>query len=173
MMGHMGEDATKKAASELNMVITTKPEVCEHCATGKAKQKAVPQVTQGEPLKQGERRMFLDLASVKKKKGQPNVYKSHWRMMIDEKSGRKYSQFFKKKSEMVEPTCVMLKALADSGKAMTHLRMDNAGENKSLQERCTSADWQLSIAKHEYTARDTPQQNSPVEVGFTTILKRA
>jgi hypothetical protein len=51
------------------------------------------------------------------------------------------------------------------------IRLDNAGENKSLKQRCDSKDWQLGI-KFEFTARDTPQQNSLAEVGFATIANR-
>ena len=40
-----------------------------------------------------------------------------------------------------------------------------------MEKRCASADWKLGI-EFEYTAQDTPQQNSMVEVGFTTIRNR-
>jgi hypothetical protein len=53
-----------------------------------------------------------------------------------------------------------------------YLRMDNAGENKSLADRMKHKDWKLPIIV-EWTARDTPQQNSPVEVGFSTLSGRA
>jgi hypothetical protein len=52
------------------------------------------------------------------------------------------------------------------------LRMDNAGENKELAERLTHKDWKLPIIV-EWTARDTPQQNSPAEVEFSTLAGRA
>ena len=54
---------------------------------------------------------------------------------------------------------------------MITVRCDNAGENIALEKRSSSAIWQLNI-DFEYTARDTPQENSYVEVGFATILKR-
>ena len=50
-------------------------------------------------------------------------------------------------------------------------KLDNAGENKMLEEQCKSADWKLNI-KFEYTARNTPQHNHLVEVGFATIAGR-
>ena len=58
------------------------------------------------------------------------------------------------------------------GSPVTHLRMDNAGENKKLIEMCGSAKWKLGIKKFELTARDTPQQNALAEIGFTTIRNR-
>jgi hypothetical protein len=48
--------------------------------------------------------------------------------------------------------------------------MDNAGENKLLQQRCESKDWQFAI-KYEYTGRDTPQHNHMAELGFATLGK--
>eukprot|EP00957_Ditylum_brightwellii_P176303 13424614-Ditylum_brightwellii.AAC.1 len=48
------------------------------------------------------------------------------------------------------------------------IRCNNTGENKLLEKRSNSADWKLNI-NFEYTARDTPQQNSLAEVSFVTI----
>ncbi|KAL7579260.1 hypothetical protein ACA910_011419 [Epithemia clementina (nom. ined.)] len=50
--------------------------------------------------------------------------------------------------------------------------MDNAGENKKLEERMKSKDWKLNI-EVEYTAARTPQQDWPAEVGFYTLMNRA
>ena len=49
--------------------------------------------------------------------------------------------------------------------------MDNAGENKLLEQRSGSADWKLGL-KYEFTARDTPQQNHLAELGFSVIANR-
>jgi hypothetical protein len=49
--------------------------------------------------------------------------------------------------------------------------MDGAGENKMLQARSDSSDWKLNI-KFEITARDTPQHNHLVELGFATLATR-
>jgi hypothetical protein len=46
--------------------------------------------------------------------------------------------------------------------------MDNAGENKLLQQRCESKDWQFVI-NYEYTGRYTPQHNHMAELGFPTL----
>ena len=51
-------------------------------------------------------------------------------------------------------------------------RCDNAGENIKMEDRLGSADWKLTV-EFEYTARDTPQQNSHAEVGITTLLLRS
>ena len=74
---------------------------------------------------------------------------------------------------MIEPTCILFKEWKDMGKEVTHLRMDNSGENMALIDRCQNSDWKLRIKKYELTARDTPQQNSLVEVGCGTLYNRA
>jgi hypothetical protein len=51
------------------------------------------------------------------------------------------------------------------------LRMDNDGENKLLQQRFESKDWQFSM-KYEYTGRDTPQHNHMAELGFATWVNK-
>jgi hypothetical protein len=89
--------------------------------------------------------------------------------MVHERTQLKFSNFFKMKNGMVEPTCEQFqKWKQNGGKAVTHLRLDNAGENKLLQKRCESSNWKFDI-KFKYTARDTPQQNSLAKVGFATI----
>ena len=59
-----------------------------------------------------------------------------------------------------------------AGKSVKCIRMDNGGENKLLVKRLNSKDWKL-YPKIEYTARDTPQHNHLVEVGFATIGNQA
>jgi hypothetical protein len=48
------------------------------------------------------------------------------------------------------------------------LRMDNAGENKLLQHKYESKDWQFAMT-YEYTVRDTPHHNHLDELGFDTL----
>ena len=80
--------------------------------------------------------------------------------------------FYQHKSDMVEPSCVKFNKWHHHGVGITKLCMDNAGENKILKERLQSSDWKLPI-NVEFTARDTPQQNSPVEVKQATIFNCA
>ena len=72
---------------------------------------------------------------------------------------------------MEQPTCEQLNKWHQAKLGVTHLRMDNAGENKLFQQNIEGKDWKLPITT-EYTARDTPQQNSIAEVGFATIANR-
>ena len=45
---------------------------------------------------------------------------------------------------------------------------DNVGENNLLEARVNSVAWLLGL-KFEYNSRSTPQQNSKLEVGFSTF----
>jgi len=58
-----------------------------------------------------------------------------------------------------------------NGRAVEKIRLDNAEENKLLQKCSKCADWKLGI-DYEFTARDTPQQNSLSEVAFATLANR-
>ena len=173
-LGHCSEEATKKAAKQIGIELTPGSlGACESCAIGKAKQKNVPKTTESEQREDGgKRRLYLDISSIKNKKGQAVVYHRHWHMMVFGGFNLKFSTFFKQKSSMIEPTCAKLKKWAQLGLGADIVRMDNAKENKKLAARMQSVDWQLPI-EVEYTARATPQQNSAVEVGFATMANRA
>ena len=73
---------------------------------------------------------------------------------------------------MVEPMCEMLHHWLQSGKIVNKLQMNNAGKNKKLASRLQSADWKI-LVEILYTARDTPQQNSAVEVAFYALTNKA
>jgi hypothetical protein len=174
--GHMGEDATRKAAKALGITITPGSlGPCESCAAGKAKQKNLPKSSYDDEPKAKEEnivRAFTDIASLKNHKGKPTVTYPHWSIVvIDEEIQLKVSNFYKSKDAMVEPLCERMNRWKESGRAITNMRLDNAGENKLLKKRSDSKDWKLGI-KFEFTARDTPQQNSIAEVAFSTIADR-
>jgi hypothetical protein len=134
-LGHSSEDNTRKTAKQLGWEITPgtlRP--CESCAAGKAKQKNVPKLSDGEPAEEGKIRIYLDIATVKRQEGQPKASKPNWRIMVDERTQLKFSDFFKTKNAMVEPTCEQFQKWKDNGKAVTFVRLDNAGENKLLKK---------------------------------------
>ena len=119
--------------------------------------------------KLGQRWEFLDIATARKKKGMPVPLRPNWRILVvDQEIQIKFSKFFRHKNDMVQPTCKQLNKWHQAKLGVTHLRMDNVGENKLLQQNIEGKDWKLPITT-EYTARDTPQQNSIAEVGFATI----
>ena len=154
----MNEDRTRLTAKTLGWSI--KPgnfEVCVAGAKAKAKQINVPKITRHIKGSKEEPHVFLDLCTVKNKSGQVELTKTNWRIMVDECTEMKFSDFFVKKSDMVEPTCQQLQKWKQAGLGAKFIRLDNAGENKKLQQRAESADWKLDI-NVEFTARNTPQQ---------------
>ena len=95
----------------------------------------------------------------------------YWRLIVDEKTGYKITHFYKNKDLMVTPTCELFQKLKNQGTPVQAIRMDNAGENKSLVKALNGKNWQL-YPKIEFTAKNTPQQNHLVEVGFATLYGR-
>jgi hypothetical protein len=171
-IGHGDERSTRKAAEALDIVITRGTmQPCEACTIAKAKQKNVPKESEHVKAIDGERRIFLDISTIKKVKNGPSVTKPNWRIMVDEKSSLKFSEFFQTKDGMVEPTCEQLHKWKEAGIPVKFIRMDNAGENGKLQARAQSSDWKLNITC-EYTARDTPQQNHLAELGFASLANK-
>ena len=172
-MGHLGEAATRATAKNLGWVLKGPVIPCAACAAGKAKQKSVPQVSEADPLEKGKNRAYVDICPIKPKPGEKKITKPNWRMIVlNDDIQYKVSDFYQKRSDMVEPSCVKLREWRNKGKHVTNLRMDNAGENKSLKDRVNSADWKLDVEEVEFTSRDSPQQNHLVEIGFTTIADR-
>ena len=173
-LAHIGEADTRKIVTYLkNWNVTGVAGKCKSCEVAKAKQKALQQVAVSEPLKEGERRVHLDLCLVKARpleqgKPAPLLPQPNWSLVVDEATLYKNTQFFATKKEIEEANCVLFKKWESQGTKVTHVPMDGTGENWMLQKRAESADWKLRIL-FEYTAQSTPQQNSQVEVGFATL----
>ena len=122
--GHADEDETRQTAEALGVKITRgKMKPCPACAAAKAKQKSVPKISDHVPATEGERRIFLDISTVKKPKDLPAVIRPNWRIMVDERTQMKFSAFFEKKNAMVEPTCVQLNKWKDANKMVKYIRM--------------------------------------------------
>ena len=62
---------------------------------------------------------------------------SNWRIMVDECTGMQFTDFFAKKSDMIEPTCQQLHKWKQAGLAVKFIRLDNAGENKNFKHKQT------------------------------------
>jgi hypothetical protein len=174
LLGHMGEDMTRKTAKHLGWQITRGTlQTCESCAIGKAKQRNVPKISDHVTSKVNGERVFLDIATIKGEKDgvTPNA-KKNWRIMVDERTQMKFSLFCETKDGMVIPTLDQLVRWNKSGMHVKYIRLDNAGENKKLQKISDSKDYQMNI-QFEFTARNTPQQNHLSELGFTVLINRA
>lgn len=171
--GHANEEATRKTAKHLGIKISQgKMGVCEGCSVAKAKQKNVTKQNETHVKSQifGER-IFLDISTIRAQESTP-MTKPNWRIMVDEATNFKISDFYDTKAGMVEPTCELLNKWKQNNKIVKFIRMDNAGENLKLRARAESVDWKLNVT-FEMTARDTPQQNHLAELGFATLINKA
>ena len=178
---HTNMDSVRATCKHLNWKITRgslKP--CESCGIGKAKKKNIP--VHDEPLHHDDetRRMFLDLHTLKDKDGNIlTMTNPHMCMKALAPMNLKLPTFHPTKNSMCEPTCSQLHRWKEAGHGITHLRMDNAGENKKLAKMMNGQQWKLDI-EPEFTARDTPQENHLAEISITkanqgavTLLHRA
>ena len=138
---------------------------CEACAEDKTNQKSlnkktivINKVVKHVTIPNGiNEKASLDISTIKAPKGvRVNVTKPQWRILIDHRTMMKFSDFYCKKSDMVEPTCELFNKWKEERKPVKQLRCDNAGENISLEKRQASAAWKMNI-KFEYTAKHTPQ----------------
>jgi len=110
----------------------------------------------------------VDISSIKPPKDVPAIPIANWRIVVDECRNFKVSHFFQRKDQMAEATCELLKQWRDKEIKTKFIRMDNAGENKLLEQRGKSKDWQFDWVV-EYTPRDTPQHNHMAELGFAVL----
>ena len=176
-LGHGNEKDDKLTAKHLNIkVINGQLKPCAPCNTGKAKQKAVPKKSSREKSTTPGEMIYLDISTLvppNQIKDKVKVRRSNWRLIVDAATNLGFSGFYDKKSDMIEPTCAMIHKWRQEGKSIKIIRCDNAGENYALEKRMKSSDWKLGDVQFEYTARATPQQNSPVEKKFDTIYGKA
>jgi hypothetical protein len=138
-LGHSNEDATRTTADVIGMKLRKGGMgTCLACTIGKAKQKNAKKKSEGNKIKEPGGRVYLDISTVKDKKGQSKIKKNNWRIMVDKSTNLKISHFYAKKDGMVEHTCELIKKLKNMEIEIKILRMDNAGESKLLQQRCES-----------------------------------
>ena len=165
LLGHPDEKTTKANAKELKWkLITNTMPLCGACSLAKAKAKGVPKTAKHKAEKPGDR-LFVDISGPYKKS---QAEASYWMLIVDDFSGKMWSSFMKKKSEMVFKMREFLKLMRVKDIKPKYIRCDNAGENlKSLQT--LSQEFPFDI---ETTAPHTPQPNGKVERAFATLLNK-
>ena len=67
----------------------------------------------------------------------------YWRLIVDEKTGYKISNFYEAKNGMVTPTCELFQKWKNETKPVELLRMDKAGENVKLVKTLNNNHWKL------------------------------
>ena len=168
MTGHTGEYLMKTTADYFGIKLTGKLEPCETCAQAKIRQANVPKKKEKQVPSRPGYRLFIDISSFKH---ESMGGKRHWLIVVDEFSNCSHSFFLKRKSDQIELLPVWIKELkAKYGIDIKYIRLDNSGENRSLQQEC---DKQNLVIIFEFTAPGTPQQNSVVERKIPTLMGRS
>ena len=94
-LGHIGEDMARAVAKHLKIPLKRgNMKSCKACGVVKAKQKSAPKKSTHMPATDKEIRVYLDIASTKKRKDQKQQKKPHWRLIVDERTHLKFSKFF-------------------------------------------------------------------------------
>ena len=113
-------------------------------------------------------RVFIDICSFKQVSRGGN---RHWLIVVDEFSDCTHSFFLNKKSDQIKIMPMWIRGLQKKYNIeIKRIRLDNSGENRSLQKECDKANLGIIF---EFTAPGTPQQNSVAEKRIPTLMGRA
>ena len=168
MTGHTGEHLLRTTAENMGIKLTGKLEPCEICAQAKIRQANIPKKKEKQPPTRPGYRLFIDISSFKH---ESMGGKRHWLIAVDEFSDCSHSFFLKRKSDQIVMIPIWLKRLkARYGIDVKYIRLDNSGENRSLQKECEKQNLGIIF---EFTAPGTPQQNSVVERKIPTLIGRS
>ena len=134
MTGHTGEHLLKPTANYMKLKLVGRLPPCEACAKAKIRQRNVQKKKiKKMPTKPGYR-VFIDISSFKQVSRGGN---KHWLIVVDEFSDYTHSFFLKKKSDQIKILPVWIKGIAKKHRIeIKRIRLDNSGENKSLQKEC-------------------------------------
>ena len=113
-------------------------------------------------------RVFMDICSFMQVS---RVGNRHWLIVVDEFSDYTHSFFLKRKSDQIQIVLIWIRILSKKHNIeIKRIRLDNSGENRSLQKECDKANLGITF---EFTAPGTPQQNSVAERRMPTLMGRA
>ena len=141
---------------------------CETCAKAKIRQRNIPKKKLKQlPTRPGYR-IFIDISSFKHTSRGGN---RHWLIVVDEFSDCVHSFFLNKKSDQIKILPMWIKGIEKKHRIeIKRIRLDNSGENKSLQKECDKQNLGIIF---EFTAPGTPQQNSIAERRIPALMGRA
>ena len=195
--GHTGEHILRPTANYMRLKLTGKLAPCEVCAQAKIRQRNVPKKKMKKSPTRPGYRVFMDICSFKQVSRGGN---KHWLIVVDEFSDCTHSFFLNKKSNQIKMIPMWIRGLSKKYKIeIKMIRLDNSGENRSLQKeydkanlgykieikmiRLDNSGENRSLQKEydkanlgiifEFTAPGTPQQNSVEERRIPTLMGRA
>ena len=157
LVGHPGEDITRRTAQVAGLRLTGKWNACEKCSEARVLRHAVPKSTETRADKRAGR-VFIDLAGpfhVESLAG------SRFAMLcVDDFSRYKIVAFMAKKSDATAVLrAIIAKYFAPAGLNIGVIRTDNGGEFQGAFQSLLA---ELGI-KHERTPPYTPQYNGVAE----------
>ena len=162
--GHTEEHLLRTTADYMGIKLTGKLEPCETCAQAKIRQANVPKKKEKQVPSRPGYRLFIDISSFKH---ESMGGKRHWLIVVDEFRDCSHSFFLKRKSGQIELFPIWIKELkAKYGIDIKCIKLDNSGENRSLQKGCDGIIF-------EFSAPGTPQQKSVVERKIPTLMGRS
>ena len=166
--GHTGEHLLRPTANYVRIKLTGKLAPCEVCAQAKITQANIPKNKMKKLPTRPEYRVFIDICSFKQVSRDGN---RHWLIVVDEFSDSTHSFFLRRKTDQIKLMPMWIKGLSKKyGIEIKRIRLDNSGENKSLQKECNKGNLGVIF---EFTAPGTPQQNSVAERRIPTLMGRA
>ena len=140
----------------------------QNMCTSKIRQANIPKKKEKQVPSRPGYRIFIDMSSFKH---ESMGGKRHWLIVVDEFSDCSHSFFLKKKSDQIVMIPIWINGLkAKYGIDVKYIRLDNSGENRSLQKECEKQNLAIIF---EFTAPGTPQQNSVVERKIPTLMGRS
>ena len=166
--GHTGEHLLRPTANYMKLKLIGTLAPCEVCAQAKIRQRNIPKKKMKKlPTRPGYR-VLIDICSFK------HVIRGgnrHWLIVVDEFSDCTHSSFLKKRSDQIQIMLMWIRGLSKKYKIeIKRIRLDNSGENRSLQKECDKANLGIIF---EFTAPGTHQQNSVAERRIPTLMGRA
>ena len=165
MTGHTGEYLMKTTANYMGIKLTAKLAPCETCTQAKIRQANVPKKKEKQVPSRPGYRLFIDISLFKH---ESMGGKRHKLIVVDEFRDCSHSFFLKRKSDQIDLLPIWIKELkAKYGIDIKYIRLDNSGENRSLQKECDKQNLGIIF---EFTAPGTPQQNSVVERKIPTLM---
>ena len=167
ILGHTSEETLRLTAKSRGLKLSGKFHPCEDCQISKARQRNVPKLTEGQSEVPGER-LLLDISSVKNKSYGSSKF---WLLVEDDCTTKTYSFFLKTKDQLAGKVLQLLISLAKRGIKLKFIRMDNAGENKTLME-LVGKSTALPHITFELTPPHSPQFQGKIERKFATLWAR-
>ena len=171
-MGHHGEEMLCFWAKQLGYQLVGERNACDACNLVKTKARAIPKVTKNPSTHVGER-VGLDISGpfplTSGVFSRSIQHKLFWYGMTDHYSSKMISAFGHTKKDLVDFVDQTYEFMKTRGTPIKCIRMDNAGENKIIQQRCKT-DWNVNT---ELTPPDTPKLNGVQERAFAIRWEKA